>query len=260
LIKEKIMSQFDWFVVIAGLLGLWIAFSPDSLADAARVSVFKMKSWAQRKLEDAVARGMRAVEKTEAKMAKAKADLLSVKKERRLAQNKLEKINGKISELNTAADNAASIGRTDLVEVAEKELAEVWEPQLAEAQPAFDFQVAEQERLESVIEDFEKILAVRKNKVSQLRTRAASARTRRDVNAAIADLNPDGTDDEMKKAFDTLEIAEAEADVMTEEADKVRLAIKQKTELEQLSKGPVASVEERIAARMKKFNKENEAN
>jgi hypothetical protein len=247
------MTLFNWFMLALIAVGFWIALSPDGLADAARVRIFKMKSWAQRKLDDAVARGQRAVEKTEAKKAKANADLLTVKKERRLAENEMREADAKVKELNAASENAASVSRTDLVEAAEEQLAEEWEPKQTDAKAAYDFQMAEQQRLEAMIADFEKILAVRRRNLSELRTRAASARTRRDVNAAIADLNPDGSDDEMKKAFDALKDAEAEADVMTEEADKVRAKIKQQAELVQMAKGPIASVEERVAARMQKF-------
>lgn len=249
------MNTSTIIVLVLAAVIAWCAFSPDPLAETIRVRWFGLKTRAQKMLDSAKDRALKAKRDTEAKQAKGNADLIDIKTVRRRMENDLNEAQADLVKWNTAADNAASVGREDLVRAAEEKVAEA-QSRVDTLTPECAKVKAKEAQVEGVLADLAKIIAVRARQVNEIDVRSRTARTVGDANRLIAGLNVDGNDDQIKKAYDLVKDAEAEADVYTEAADKVRAQMQQTAELEALSKEPVASLDDRVAARMAKFSKQ----
>jgi phage shock protein A len=103
------------YVLIVFALITWIAFSPDPLADTIRARFKGTKARAAKALDDAVDRVEAAEADNEAQLAKANAALVEIKGMRFAIQSKVNVAIEDIKRWNTAAENAASVQKQDLV-------------------------------------------------------------------------------------------------------------------------------------------------
>jgi phage shock protein A len=255
--SEKTMETLIVFLVVVGLL-VWAKFSPDPLAEVIRVRAFGAKTRAEKALDSAKDRALRGKRVAEEKKAAANVQLIEIKKLRKRTEIDLEEARRKVTYFDTAAENAASVSRSDLVQAAETEL-QKWQEQVDLLEPTYNTIIGKEREVEEALEDLDKVISMRARQVREIDARSRTARTSGEVNRIIAGLNVDGTDDDMVKAFDLVKDAEADAGVWKEEADKVRAANKQRAEMDALARGKTNSVEDRVAARMAKYQKKSES-
>jgi phage shock protein A len=251
---DTILKFLPYLIVIG--IAIWIARSPDRLADVIRVKIFGMKSWATRELEDVNAESAKAVATAKNNRARAKAR----RNETRDAMNalvvELQALQKEIEPLERGADAAASQGKTDLVEQAEKDL----EP-LRTREDSLKTRIASYtdalKSIEADIAGLEKDIAGYEEKAADFAARSLRAKNKKDVD----DLKRDMSDNSPKRMLDnaekTLFRAEGAAMTASEDADVVRAEEKRREELASLSTGGSAplNLEDRVAARMAKFAK-----
>ncbi len=244
-------------VVIGAIIAAWCALSPDPLAETIRVRVFGLKTRAQRLLDSAKDRALKSKRDAEIKQARGNADLIAIKTVRRRLQNDLAEAMADVAKYNAAADNAASIQNADLVTKAEEKIAKA-QGRVDTIQPEFNKIKTKEADVEAALTDLAKIIAVRARQVNEIDVRSRTARSVGDANKLISTLGVDGNDEQIKKAYDLVKDAEAEADVWTEQAEKVRAELKATAELESLAKSPEIPIEQRVAERMTKFQKQSD--
>lgn len=246
--------HINWLYVGIAAAVLWVAYSPDPLAEVIRVAVFHAKSRLARKLDSAIARHELAVANAERAKAEANQQLLIMKDARNDLKLQLDPLDALIAARDTAAKNAASVGKDDMVKQA-----------LQEKRDAEDDAAPIREQYQTActrIDYYTKRSAALDVEIKQRRAALADAKSRSagassaEIDTIIARLDSAGNQANMQKADDLLREAEAHAMTMRGEADQALATRRQKAEMDAMSQPQGRpSIDDEAAALMAQFNK-----
>lgn len=246
------MNTFGYILIALVVIALgWLALSKDPLATAIRVRFNWQKSQVANALDDANARIQSAIDKTQQKLAIANGSLVSVKQNRHDLEAQVNDAKRASDLHQTQANNAASVGRADLVTEALR-LKDQADAQIALLQPQLDLVLAKEKELSDAIQILNNKNAEYLRQKSAFAVRGATATTVGQVDAMIAGLDQSGADDDAQRADQIIRQVEAKAGAFADMAQPVKDRARVEQELNDLAH-PQDSVEARTAALMAKF-------
>ncbi|MBI2465195.1 hypothetical protein HYV64_03570 [Candidatus Shapirobacteria bacterium] len=205
-------------IILAALFVIWLFASPDALADVIRVRLFHMRSVVIRKLDSAVARQEAAVAAAELAKSRSETHLLELKTARNLALEQLKPFDDEISTMDRAAKRAGKLGDEASVKEAVEKMQTAQEDS-AEIRTRYEAADARVKKLDIDIDALDTEIKVRKSKLAEARSRAASASSGKEIYRIIADLDEAGSQRNQQKAEEILQNAEAEAKTYEDEAN-----------------------------------------
>lgn len=237
------------FVVAVVAAGLWVALSNDKLASAIRTRFQGAKARAADALDDAIDRMEAAEADVESRLAKANVALIEVKSMRKQVENQKLAAEANVRKYETASENAASVGRRELVAEAIARKAEA-NTLLQTLVTQFNFLLGKEDEIAKAVEALNKRKADLKAKKVQIKTRAKTAKTVLSTNELLAGVDLTGNSKDVERAFEIVEEVEAKAGAMGEIAGSIIEKQKVEEELEALSRpqtDPAAEVEALMA-------------
>lgn len=249
------MDVAFWILLVILIAVGWVGLSTDPFATALRVRFQGAKAQATDLVDDAVARIDTAIVATDRQITKAKKGLLAIKTERKLIERKFNMAVATVVRYIAAQENAGSIQRADLVELAvsKRLAAETLRDQL---QAQLNLVTSKETKIEEAVEKLEERRRGLDNSKVEVRTRARTATVVISTNELLADIDVEGSQSDVVRAYELVENLEAEAGAMEEMADKAVTPDSLEAELEALASGTathdVRSEVDIIMARYKK--------
>lgn len=239
------------YLLIALVVILWIAFSPDPLASAIRTRFVGAKARAAAALDDAVDRVEAAEASNENQLAKANAALVDIMGMRVAIQNKVDLATGAARKWQTAAENAASVQKQDLVvEALTRKNAAAAD--LDSLQTQLTFLCKKEAEVQNAVNALQKRKAQLKEQRVQIKTRAKTAVTTLGVNELLAGVDLSGNNKDVTRAFEIVDDLEAKSGAMAEIAKTATAKQRMDEELEALAH-PQTSVDTEAAELLAKF-------
>jgi phage shock protein A len=253
---EMIKMELLIVLILSTVFVLWVAFSPDKLASAIRTRFIGAKARAADAMDDAVDRVEAAQANIEEQLAKANGGLIDIKTMRKAIENKLNEAKATVTKYNTAAENAASGSRQDLVAeaVSRKNVALGEQGTL---QKQYDFLVAKETEVQSAVTALNTRKAQMARTKTEIKTRAKTAKVTLGVNELLAGVDLTGRQADVDRAFEIVEELEAKSGAMAEIAEVAKADQRLEAELEALS-SPLVDEAAEVEALMKKFKKTDE--
>lgn len=187
-------------------------------------------------LDNANDRILAAQSTTETKLANGEKGKVMVKGARKLIEMRYNDAKAAVQKYDLAAQSAAMANRADLVERAVAKL-QAARKTLAGLEPAYQKLVASESQVVSAVQILKDRKASLKTDQQVIKGRSTAATVSMDANQLVAGLNADGTSEDIAKAYEILDEAEAQAGAWQEMADEVKNAQSLDDELEALASG-----------------------
>lgn len=247
------MDPITIVLILALAFVLWVAFSPDKLANTLRARFKGAKAQAADALDDAIARMDAAEADTEAQLAKANQALIEVKTMRKAIENQVAAKTADLAKWQTAAENAASIQRADLAKEALTRKQEASDA-LVGLLGQLKFLRSKEAEVQNAVNALNSRKATLKKQKVEVKTRAKTAKTTLGVNELLAGVDLTGRSNDVERAYELVEEVEAKSGAMAEIANTVTTQQRMDEELEKLST-PQSDIDAEVEALMAKFQK-----
>lgn len=244
-------------ILIAVVVFVWVALSPDKLASTLRARFKGAKARAADALDDAIARMEAAEADIEIQLARANQALIEIKTMRKAIENQLVAKKADEAKWQTAAENAASVSRAELVKEALTRKQEA-SGALDGLQNQLTFLLGKEAEVQKAVTALETRKASLKRQKVEVKTRAKTAKTTLNVNQLLAGVDLTGNNKDIERAYELVEEVEAKSGAMAEIADTVTAHQRIDEELESLSK-PKANIDAEVESLMAKFAKADES-
>ncbi len=238
-------------LILALAFVLWVAFSPDKLANTLRARFKGAKARAADALDDAIDRMEAAEADTENQIAKANQALIEIKTERKSIGNKVAVEQASQTKWQTAAENAASVQREDLVKEALTRKQEATEA-LVGLEKQLQFLLGKEAEVQKAVNALNTRKVTLKRQKIEVKTRAKTAKTTLSVNELLAGIDLTGRSKDVERAYELVEAVEAKSGAMAEIAETVIVEQRMDEELERLST-PQVDIDAEVQVLMAQF-------